>query len=251
MNRAIARRVATVIIAGVMTVTATTANAEAVPVGPLDIDTSTLSQVTTSDCAQVPITFYLVTAPADVEDWVVDGDIVDSAGASRGSVFEYETLPVSQATDTYSICGLPMGTSTFTLAVDIRAYGHDLDSFHEGRYIKTFYITRNAVVTPPPAPAKGKSELKLGRVRLQEKASHVKVVVAVKVRGCTEDRALVLRATNPNYSRWAKVKAARITTRGVVSAKVPAKFTRARFYLAEGPTCKSDISSTIKLPDRR
>lgn len=226
--------------------------AHGVPVGPLSVDTSALSQVTTSECAEVPITFYLASAPADVEDWVVDGDIVDSAGASRGWVFEYETLPVTQATDSYTICGLPLGTSTFTLAVDLRAYGSGSGSMYEGRYLKTFYITRNAVSSPPPEPIKGKSELKLGRASLQNKSTHVRLVVRVTVKGCTEARPLVLRGLRgPSAARWTKIKSVRVNKSVLLRAKVPSKFVRVRAYLAEGKSCKGAISKAIRMPRRR
>lgn len=251
MNRRIAQRVGMPIVTTLAAV-GVTPIAHAVPAGPLNVDTSTLSQVTTSECATVPITFYLQSAPADVEDWVVDGDIVDSAGASRGSVFEYETLPVTQATDTHTICGLPLGTSTFTLAVDLRAYGSGFESFYEGRYLKTFYLTRNAVPAPPPEPIKAKSELKLGRPHIQQKTTHSKLVVPIKVKGCTESRALVLRGlTGPSAARWTKIKSVRVIKSVLLRAKVPNKFVRVRGYLAESDACKNAISASIRMPTRR
>ncbi len=216
------------------------APAHSVPEGPLSIDTSTISQITTNDCAELAVTYYLATAPADLADWVVDGDIVDAAGASRGSVFEFETLPVTQASDTYRVCGLPFGTSTFTLAVDLRGYSRTLDNVYRGRYLKTFYVTRNE----PPAPTvKGKSTLKTGKPALTSRRAHVQLGLSVKVQGCTEPRVLTLRGLkNANSARWIKIRTQKISASAYLRAKVPYKFTRVRAYLNEGAECKSAIS---------
>lgn len=226
------------------------APAQAVPVGPLSVDTSTISLVTTSECVEVPITFYLATAPADVEDWVVDGDIVDAAGASRASVFEYETVPVTQTTSTYTMCGLAMGTNTFTLAVDLRAYGSS-DSYYQGRYLKTFHLVRNAPA-PPPEPEKEKSRLELGRASIVPMGNYAQVVLPVTVKGCLERRALVIRGDRGgSAARWAKIKAVRVSKRVVIRAKVPDRFVRVRAYLAEGQDCLGAISTPIRMPRAR
>ena len=120
----------------------------------ITVSTTAPTATTTGACVSLPVTYYVAVSGTGVDDWGIDGDIISSAGASVDSVFEYEQAAVTQASNTYTLCGLVDGTNSFRLVATAEAY--DWESTND--YKRTIYldlpitITKTVYVPPPPAP---------------------------------------------------------------------------------------------------
>ena len=129
----------------------------------LTVTTSALDRTTSTACVALPITWY-VSVPDGASNWLVDGDIIDSVGASRASIFEYEQAAVTQASGSYQLC-VPEGVTTFRLVADVTSsdYTYPYTGDQTVRVDSTFTITRPAYVPPPPpAPITVRTTAKLG-----------------------------------------------------------------------------------------
>ena len=243
-------RIAATLVALTAAVTMAPAPASAVDNGPLAVTTSSLSTSTSTSCATVPITWYLTSAPSDVDTWSVDGDIVDLGGASRGWIFHYEKLPVTQAGDTYTICGLVEGANTFTVAADVDAWTPSY-TMYSTRFTGTLTITRTTP-PPPPPPVFNTRMIVAGSPSWTERPDFARLLARIEFRGyaCKTGRRELILAGRRGAGDWkvigkTKVDSAHPTT---VTAKVGYSFRKVRFETTATPGCTADTTLPLRVP---
>jgi hypothetical protein len=235
-------------IVALLALVATAAPVAAVPVGPLAVTTSSLSIAASYSCAQVPITWYLTSAPAGVDTWSIDGDIVDSAGASRGWIFEYEQLPVTQAGDTFDICGLAEGANTYTVAADVDAWTPDFDMYST-RFTATLTITRTTPPPPPPPPPAATSVRFDGRPAWFKKKTHARMGALVEVKSsCSGERSITLSARRSGA--WKPLRRVAGYSSAYIKARVPYKYKQVRLEVAATPACLGATSRAVSVPKK-
>lgn len=225
--------------------------AAAVPEGPLTVTTSSMTIGTTTSCATFPITWYLKSAPIDVSTWAIDGDIVDSAGASRGSIFEYESLPVTQATSSYTVCNLPEGPSTFTVAADVDAWSSSFYSHYAIKGSTTLTITRTT--PPPPPPVIINTQMVIdGKPTWFERRTYARIGALLEFRGACASGARDVTMTGRKASGgWRKLASWTVDETAYLKAKVPYSFRKVRFETTATSVCTADTTLPVKVPSRR
>lgn len=245
------KRVLAAAAAALSVVVATTAQASAVVVGPLAVTTSSLAIATSYSCASVPLTWYLSSAPEGVDTWYVGGDIVDGTGASRGLIFEYEQLPVTQASDTFSICNLAEGVNTFTVAVDVDAWTPSF-TMYSTRFVSTLTITRTTPAPPPPPPPAPPAATSVrfdGRPIWFERSKYARIGALVEITStCSEPRTVTLAASKGGG--WRALGSDRGYSSAYLKVRVPYKYKRVRLEVAGTAKCVGAISRSVKVPKR-
>lgn len=235
------------VTAAMMTPTAALA---AVPEGQLAVTTSPLTISTTSTCATLPLTWTLTSAPAGVTSWSVDGDIVDAAGASRGSIFEYERLPVTQAGEAFQICNLPEGVSTFNVAADIDAWTADYTTYST-RFLGTLTVTRTT--PPPPVIEQDKTRVTwVGKPSWEKWKSVAQLDAKVNVKSeCYDRRGVSLMGQRRPGGPWKKLIGSRLDS-GRVEIAYPVKYIykRVRIEVAETLLCEGATSRSLVVPKK-
>jgi hypothetical protein len=222
--------------------------AVAVPAGPLAVTTSSLSITTNYSCASVPLTWYLTSAPSGVDTWSVEGDIVDSTGASRGWIFEYEKLPVTQAGETFSICGLAEGTNTYTVAADVDAWTPSY-TMYSTRFVNTLTVTRTTPPPPPPTPPAASTISFDGKPIWFKRATYARIGALAKVQSlCTGERTITLSGLR--NGAWRPLRTRAGYSSAYLRARVPYSFRHVRVEVAATARCQAAISRNVSVPKK-
>lgn len=244
--------IAATLLALVAGLTITATPAQAVPDGPLAVSTSSLSIATSSSCATFPITWYLNSAPSGVDTWSVDGDIVDGAGASRGWIFEYESLPVSQAGASFTLCGLAEGANSFTVAADVDAWTPDYDMYST-RFAGTLTVTRTTPPPPPPVVFATRMVLN-GDPFWIKRGTHARLIASIEFRGpCVVGKRSLTLSGRRSDGPWKLIGKTTVNSaeRTSARARVPYSFRKVRFEVAATTSCTADRTAAIRVPRRR
>jgi hypothetical protein len=121
--------------------------------GDFNVTHDNLNVATASSCATIPLTWNAMVNP-DAQNWGLDGDVINAAGASVHFIYEYEQAAVTTVTDTFTLCGLAVGANTFRLAVTAQAYDWT-DPYTGDRTLnidELFTVTYTPPPPPPPPP---------------------------------------------------------------------------------------------------
>lgn len=145
MRKTLSGLLAAAVVAGGLLIVAPVTQAADLTVSHTPLSTTTAPGAT---CTSIPVTWY-VTVPAGTDYWVIEGDVLNAAGLSVDDFFELEDFPITQTSNTLSICGLT-GPGTFTF----RLYGQLRAEFDRGVVVldETFTVTVPAPAPPPPPP---------------------------------------------------------------------------------------------------
>jgi hypothetical protein len=242
----------TIVALLIASATLTAAPATAVTTGPLAVSTSPLSINTSSSCATVPITWYLTSAPSGVTTWTVDGDIVDSAGASRGWIFEYENLPVTQAGESFQMCGLAEGTTSFTVAADIDAWTSEY-TMYSTRFVGSLTVTRTTPPPPPPPPPVTINTRMVvdGAPIWFMRRTYARIGAVIEFRGpCSSGRRDVTMSGKRSAGGWKRITGWTVDETAYLKARVPHSFRTVRFETTATQVCTADTTLPLKVPRR-
>ncbi|MFC0223943.1 hypothetical protein [Nocardioides zeicaulis] len=220
----------------------------------------TALSVTTSPgatCVTIPVTWY-VTVPASTDYWVIEADVLNSAGISVDDVFELEEPPITQTSSTLSFCGLA-GPGSYTF----RLYGQLRAEFDAGSTLldETFTVTvpTTPPPPPPPPPATYATTVKLEKNVWFKRSEYARFGGTVEIEYlcsttyCSGPERKVL-VQGLSKGRWRT-----FYTRGGISSlvyvkvRVPYKYSKIRAAVeavTAGDNYSADVSRTLAVPRR-